>query len=56
VNLQILLEESIMKLLNRLAIVAITITVAIPTVAHIEKAEPLQSLRQSYFALLGMTF
>ena len=45
-----------MKLLNRLAIVAITITVAIPTVAHIEKTEPLQSLRQSYFALLGMTF
>ena len=45
-----------MKLLNRLAIVAITVTVAIPTVAHIEKAEPLQSLRQSYFALVGMTF
>jgi len=26
------------------------------TVAHIEQSEPLQSLRQSYFALLGMTF
>ena len=25
-------------------------------VAHIEQSEPLQSLRQSYFALLGMTF
>ena len=24
--------------------------------AHIEQSEPLQSLRQSYFALLGMTF
>ena len=45
-----------MKLLNRLAIVGITVTLAIPTFAHIDKAEPLQSLRQSYFALLGMTF
>jgi len=26
------------------------------SLAHIEKSEPLQSLRQSYFALLGMTF
>ena len=26
------------------------------TLAHIEQSEPLQSLRQSYFALLGMTF
>ena len=26
------------------------------TWAHIEQSEPLQSLRQSYFALLGMTF
>lgn len=30
--------------------------VAVPTVAHIEKSEPMQSLRQSYFALVGMTF
>ena len=45
-----------MKFLNRLAIVAITLTATIPAVAHIEKVEPLQSLRQSYFALLGMTF
>lgn len=29
---------------------------SMPTVAHIEQSEPLQSLRQSYFALLGMTF
>ena len=27
-----------------------------PSLAHIEQSEPLQSLRQSYFALLGMTF
>ena len=26
-----------------------------PSVAHIEQSEPLQSMRQSYFALLGMT-
>ena len=26
------------------------------SLAHIEQSEPLQSLRQSYFALLGMTF
>ena len=25
------------------------------SLAHIEQSEPLQSLRQSYFALLGMT-
>lgn len=29
---------------------------ALPTIAHIEKTQPLQSLRQSYFALIGMTF
>jgi len=29
--------------------------VAVPVWAHIERSEPLQSLRQSYFALLGMT-
>jgi len=27
-----------------------------PSMAHIEQTEPFQSLRQSYFALLGMTF
>ena len=26
------------------------------SLAHIEQSEPLQSMRQSYFALLGMTF
>ena len=35
---------------------AFSAAVALPTVAHIEKTEPLQSLRQSYFALVGMTF
>ena len=30
--------------------------VTIPAVAHIERTEPLQSLRQSYFAIVGMTF
>ncbi len=35
---------------------ALAIAIALPAVAHIEKTEPLQSLRQSYFALLGMTF
>jgi len=35
---------------------ALSAAVALPTVAHIEKTEPLQSLRQSYFALVGMTF
>lgn len=34
----------------------VSAVVAVPTVAHIEKSEPLQSLRQSYFALVGMTF
>ena len=29
---------------------------ALPSWAHIEKTEPMQSLRQSYFALIGMTF
>lgn len=29
--------------------------VTVPVWAHIERSEPLQSLRQSYFALLGMT-
>ena len=29
--------------------------VTLPAVAHIERTEPLQSLRQSYFAIVGMT-
>lgn len=36
--------------------VALTSAIALPTLAHMEKSEPLQSLRQSYFALVGMTF
>ena len=35
---------------------ALAAVVTIPAVAHIERTEPLQSLRQSYFALVGMTF
>ena len=34
----------------------LTALLAIPAVAHIERSEPIQSLRQSYFALVGMTF
>jgi cytochrome c556 len=30
--------------------------VTIPAAAHIERTEPLQSLRQSFFAIVGMTF
>lgn len=32
------------------------IWLSMPSIAHIEQTEPFQSLRQSYFALLGMTF
>ena len=35
---------------------SLTAVVSIPAVAHIERSEPLQSLRQSYFAIIGMTF
>ena len=35
---------------------AIAAIIAIPAMAHIERSEPLQSLRQSYFAIVGMTF
>lgn len=38
------------------ATIALASALAVPAIAHIEKAEPMQSLRQSYFALLGMTF
>ena len=34
----------------------LSVAIAIPALAHIERSEPLQSLRQSYFALGGMTF
>ena len=39
-----------------IAAAALTSAIALPSLAHIEKSEPLQSLRQSYFALVGMTF
>ena len=35
---------------------ALSVAIALPALAHIERSEPLQSLRQSYFALVGMTF
>ena len=35
---------------------SLAVVVTIPAVAHIERTEPLQSLRQSYFAIVGMTF
>ena len=35
---------------------SLSVAVAVPALAHIERSEPLQSLRQSYFALVGMTF
>ncbi len=41
---------------NMIAAIVLTSVFALPTLAHIEKNEPLQSLRQSYFALIGMTF
>ena len=38
------------------AILVLLVSLSSAVSAHIEKTEPLQSLRQSYFALLGMTF
>lgn len=34
----------------------LSVALTLPVAAHIERSEPLQSLRQSYYALLGMTF
>ena len=47
-----------MPKLNHKSFVAASLAMAmtIPAVAHIERSEPLQSLRQSYFAIVGMTF
>ncbi len=45
-----------MKSIRTLAAAAAIAAVTLPAVGHIEKSEPIQSLRQSYFALLGMTF
>ena len=35
---------------------SLAVVVTVPAVAHVERTEPLQSLRQSYFAIVGMTF
>ncbi len=45
-----------MKYKSLMAMLAILVSLSSSVSAHIEKTEPLQSLRQSYFALLGMTF
>ena len=37
-------------------VVLLSAALSLPAIAHIERSEPLQSLRQSYFAILGMTF
>ncbi len=39
-----------------IAVGLLSAAVAVPALAHIERSEPMQSLRQSYFALIGMTF
>ena len=43
------------KLKTILLSTTLAAAVAVPVWAHIERSEPLQSMRQSYFALLGMT-
>jgi len=46
-----------MKNVQRLVIAGLlTGAVVLPTLAHMEKSEPLQSLRQSYFTLVAMSF
>lgn len=45
-----------MKYTSLVALLALLVSLSSTVSAHIEKTEPLQSLRQSYFALLGMTF
>ena len=45
-----------MKKLSLTSTLACLIWLSAPSMAHIEQTEPFQSLRQSYFALLGMTF
>ena len=37
-------------------VVLLSAALSLPAIAHIERSEPLQSLRQSYFAIVGMTF
>jgi cytochrome c556 len=45
-----------MKKLTLTSALSGLIWLSLPSMAHIEQSEPFQSLRQSYFALLGMTF
>ncbi len=47
-----------MSKLSRKSLIAASLAAAvtIPAAAHIERTEPLQSLRQSFFAIVGMTF
>lgn len=45
-----------MRIQSRVAAAALATLLAVPSLAHIERSEPIQSLRQSYFALVGMTF
>ena len=47
-----------MSKLSRKSLIAASLAavVTIPAAAHIERTEPLQSLRQSFFAIVGMTF
>ena len=47
-----------MRITSRNAVLAasLSIVIALPAIAHIERGEPLQSLRQSFFAIVGMTF
>jgi cytochrome c556 len=35
---------------------SLTAVIALPVAAHIERGEPMQSMRQSFFALVGMAF
>ena len=44
------------KMQQLLAAGLVTAAIAVPVSAHIERSEPMQSLRQSYFALVGMVF
>ena len=37
-------------------VVLLSAALSLPAIAHIDRSEPLQSLRQSYFAIVGMTF
>ena len=47
-----------MRITSRNAVMAasLSIVIALPAIAHIERGEPLQSFRQSFFAIVGMTF